>query len=433
MCRRSNNVGSRRTALRLGVRVWSLVLLATVALVACSKASRQTGPVSPSIQKEAPVPNRAILAEPEIRVAVARAAGAVQIQAGARPARLADRDGRDLGELPADQLLRVRAAEGGLVIELAGRELSDGACLDVRATEGLLRVNGQELAPRVTLILAGNAMTVIARLNLEEYLAGVLAGEVPYERWAAEALKAQAVTSRSYALFQMKTHAGDIFDVEANESSQVFKPGLRNHPILTGAVSATRGQAVTCQGRLFPAYFHSTCGGATCPAERVFTDQPPVATLGGVSCPFCRISPAYQWTARLNKEALRQRLAAAPELAAARLGAVQTIEAVAGEKMSGRAETVRVTHAGGVAALPANRFRLVVGSHELKSVLWDRVTDLGDAFEIQGRGFGHGVGLCQYGSQGMGLQNYTYEQILGFYFPGGELTTLYGGAVTAGR
>jgi stage II sporulation protein D len=86
---------------------------------------------------------------------------------------------------------------------------------------------------------------------------------------------------------------------------------------------------------------------------------------------------------------------------------------------------VKVHHSGGILSLQGNAFRLAAGPKELKSLSFETITERGDAIEITGAGFGHGVGLCQWGSQGLAQTGYGYAQILGKYFPGAELTKAY--------
>jgi stage II sporulation protein D len=220
----------------------------------------------------------------------------------------------------------------------------------------------------------------------------------------------------------MKARASEPYDVETTEASQVFHLGASD-PILQTAVSATRGQVVTCGGKLFPAYFHSTCGGATTAAERVFPDRATAATLRGASCAFCQHSPSYQWSWQVEKTELGRRL-----------GLGQPVLGLeAATDPTGRAESVRVRYAGGERTFLGNQFRLAASSRELKSMWWTSVSDTGTQFRFEGRGFGHGVGMCQYGSDGMARAGHSCAEILGLYFPGGELTTLYSGTTTAGR
>lgn len=402
-------------------------MVTILALFSCTK-KRKAEPVAQRPAPGAPqVP--AELNEPEIRVAVRKMVSAANFHAPAG-LNVQSPDGGAGSWRLAPGGVSVQADAGGVSVN--GRRMN-GAVLTSLEPGRFLALDGQELAPKAVIYPSGGALTVIAYLPLESYLAGVLAGEVPYARWHPEALKAQAVASRSYALFQMKSRAREAYDVEADVMSQVFKSGQHHEPVLEQATSATRGLVVTYQGRLFPAYFHSTSGGHTEDVASVFPEQASIAPLAGARSPFSSISPVYTWTATLDKEALRGKLAAAPEVNGQPVGALRDLRFLTSARSPRRAEVVEVIHANGSFRLPANRFRLIAGAGQLRSVWIDRTIDRGSAFEFQGRGFGHGVGMCQYGSQGMAQQGYRFEQILGLYYPGADMTKLYGGSSTAMR
>ena len=90
-----------------------------------------------------------------------------------------------------------------------------------------------------------------------------------------------------------------------------------------------------------------------------------------------------------------------------------------------RVQSVSIKHSNGVSQMQGNAFRLAVGPKDLKSLLFGQVIDRGDALEIAGGGFGHGVGLCQYGMEGMAAAGQPYVNILGTYFPSAALTRIY--------
>lgn len=379
-----------------------------------------------------PIPNT--LAEPQIRVAVLKEVPEVRLDAPGALS-ITGMDGQELSPKHRTGMgCVINSIPGGLAIN--GVPHPGLRKLRLESTSMLLLAS-QELARTVDLYREperGGLLTLVAHIPMERYLAGVLAGEVPYRRWGAEALKAQAIASRSYALYQMQQHAQDPYHVEASVMSQVFKPASEYPAVLTAAVHATRGLVLTCDGRLFSAYFHSTCGGRTAAAVSVFPGQTPLRTLAGVNCPYCTGSPSYRWQASLAKDELTRRLRRCPDLNGQPLDSVQSVlftSSGASGRDNARAEQVLITHSGGRVTLPANRFRLAIGAGELKSVLIEAATERAEVIEFSGRGFGHGVGLCQYGSQGMAERGLSCEQILGHYYPGGDLTKFYGDPIGA--
>ena len=373
---------------------------------------------------------------PDIRVAVLKDVQSIRISTGASEARILGQNGIELRRLPANSNFQFSTGPAGLI--LPGGQIVNDANITVEslALDQRLRLNEQEMAPRLIVhrpppsrmpVSAG--MTVIARLNLEAYLEGVLAGEVPVDRWRPEALKAQAIASRSYAYYELKKNVAEPYDVECTVMSQMFCPGGRCNPAAGTALLATQGLVLTINNALFPAYFHSTCGGHTEAGLSVFPDQPAARAVGAAVCAYCAQSPYYRWQAALNKDALEQKLKAAYPSIGKLLGVEfydatgSAIEAASGNPR--RAASVRVRHTAGVLQLPGNQFRLLAGPRELKSLLFEQVTDRGRMLEISGGGFGHGVGLCQFGSQGLAQAGRTYPEILGLYYPGASLKKMY--------
>jgi stage II sporulation protein D len=404
-----------------------------IGLFSCKEVAQKPREIQ---EVQASPPPATVLGAPEVRVAMIRDAQELRLSATDGTLVVKNGNGSVLAQIAQKGEAVLRMSSGGLSID--GKPLGPARSVRVARTgdSGRVLIDGVELGEKADLFLdptRNNTLTAVAYIGIEEYLVGVLAGEVPYDRWGAEALKAQAITSRTYALYQMKIHANEAFDVESTVMSQVFKPGNRNNVVLNRAVNGTRGLVLTSGGRIFPAYFHSTCGGATVRGASVFVDSPAVGTLNGVACPFCAQSPSYRWHAELSRDEITKRLRAFPDLAGQTIGTVQGLDFLGGTSASPRAEGVRVRHSGGVLTMNANRFRIAVGPGVLKSVMFERVTATPTGFAFDGRGFGHGVGLCQYGSNGMAEKSYTCEQILGFYYPGGELTKVYGERTTASR
>lgn len=406
------------------------VLVTLVSLFSCKEVKTRQ-----EVQEvQAPPPPAAVLGAPEIRVAVVRDAREVRVAASIGGIRVLNASGTQILQVPEGREAVFAPVAGGLALN---GQVLNGAVRLVRIFESArLLTNGAEMSRQIDLYqdaARGGTLTAVAYIGLEEYLTGVLAGEVPYDRWGAEALKAQAITSRSYALFQMKLRANEPYDVESTVMSQVFKPGHRNNVVLNSAVNATRGLVLTSGGKLFPAYFHSTCGGSTVRGSAVFADSPAVSPLNGVACPYCTHSPSYRWTAAIARDEIARKLRAFPDCAGQNIGIITALDFLGATGLNPRAQTVRVRHANGEFTMHSNRFRLAVGPGVLKSVGLERAVPQGETFSFAGRGFGHGVGLCQYGSNGMSERGFTCEQILGFYFPGGELTKLYGDRATASR
>ncbi len=262
------------------------------------------------------------------------------------------------------------------------------------------------------------SLDVINRLELDDYLKGV----VPFEgnpSWALEALKAQAVASRTFALTRMIAQRGDEYDVSAGVTSQVYAGKQIENEKTDQAVDSTRGEVLLYKGKVFPAYYHSTCGGATTAADLVWRVKP-LPPLGGVECKFCQRSPHYKWEAVVTPAEIKQKLA--------KQGMpVQAVLGVRTDKVdkTGRAHKLVIQSTWAEKSVDADAFRVWIDPMHLKSSLITkiRVNDAG-AFVFKGRGWGHGVGMCQFGMKYLGELGYGYREILENYYPGAQLSKL---------
>jgi stage II sporulation protein D len=196
----------------------------------------------------------------------------------------------------------------------------------------------------------GRAVLAVNELSIEKYLAGVVAAEMPAS-WAAEALKAQAVVARSYALRSRRP--GERFDVYADVRSQVYRGTAAETPTTDAAVRATRGLAVHYGSEVAQTFFHSTSGGRTAGNEEGF---------GGTPLPYLRpvedrhddISPVHTWSVTLSDRQTGRML---DEL---RLGRLEDVR-VASRSATGRAETVDVVGSEGTIQVSGREIRRLLG------------------------------------------------------------------------
>lgn len=276
---------------------------------------------------------------------------------------------------------------------------------------------------------------ILARLPIEEYLYGVVAGEVPTS-WPLEALRAQAVASRSFAYFEIRSRRGEEYDVHASTRSQVWRPSLAVEPQVKRAVDSTAGIVVTEKNALIKTFFHSECGGFTADARWVFT-KTPILALSGVRCPRCsqRENRPTSWSVTYTKQEIMSRLTKAGLIKQpGELRAIQALDpsgSPLGRKL-GRAVTMELTMAGGrgaVLRIPANEFRLAMGSDRQNIASTYMTVDGGDEARVtfSGLGWGHGVGLCQYGAAyAADKMGYNFLDILALYYPGSKPVRLWG-------
>lgn len=349
-----------------------------------------------------------------IRISIGQGLPSVSLESDS-PYRVLDGEGKVL--LSADRLKgEIRPLGAGLA--LAGHRFHQTA-LRLESSGGGLQVNGRTYRGSLWIHRENeHSLLLVNVVLLEDYLKGVLPWEAN-PAWTAEALKAQAIASRTYALFKVIENRNGSFDLSHDVMSQVYGGRTSEKAATSEAVDATRGVILTYRGKIFPAYFHSTCGGGTTHAEYIW-DVEPHPAFKGVLCNFCRISKHYHWqaeyTTREIEAILKRKKIFAP--------AIERI-VPADKDTYQRARTFVVETRTGKYKIHGNDFRLAMDPSRFKSTLIDKVDKEGDRFIFKGRGWGHGVGLCQYGMKALADLGYTAEEILKYYYPGAEIRKYY--------
>jgi stage II sporulation protein D len=246
----------------------------------------------------------------------------------------------------------------------------------------------------------------VARVALESYVERAVAGEV-WADWPAEALRAQAVVARTYALHQRLRNSAGPHDVEASVISQRVGRGPVP-PRIREAVHATRGQYLSWSDAPILAAFHSSAGGRTASALEVWGEDLPY--LRPVES-FDDAAPDFFWTYQIAVADLRAALREAGFEPSGRPRA-RVVE----RTDSGRAARVELL---GV-QLSGLDLRQVLGGRALRSALFDVKLEQ-DQVRFLGSGAGHGVGLCQWGARELALRGKRYPEILAHYYPGTRL------------
>jgi stage II sporulation protein D len=261
---------------------------------------------------------------------------------------------------------------------------------------------------------------VVARMDLDAYLAGVLPSEMPAS-WPLEALKAQAVAARSFVLRTAYERRNRHYDVDSTIMDQVYKflTEVKSHPEwrerVARAIGETRGQLLKDKrGRIVKAFYSADCG---CQTEDPKFVWGKVEALQSVKDPTCGIRKPRQWDMNLTKAEVRDKLVAALELPAdTNLGTVQ----VAGRTPTGRvAKVVATLDVDGKSKkfiINSQQFRKAFGFEKIRSTDF-KLRWLGDQMQILGSGMGHAVGLCQTGAKALAESGMGYEEILKTYYP----------------
>ena len=422
-------------------------------------------------------PARPVGTDPVLRILV-RAAPAIDLGGSGTVLRLSDARGQVLYVLAPGQSLRLRSGARGVILERSsstpgvpsGPLASDASrpaalatvapalagelpevWVDSAAPGGLVPLGAAQYRGRLRVVPLGDRLQAVNFIGLESYLPSVVGSEMP-AKWPLAALRAQAIAARTYAMAQRRP--GQLFDLQATVASQVYKGVGAETTSTRQAVAQTNGQVLLYRGRLIDAVFHSCSGGSTENSGEIWNRQLPYLT----SVPdFDQVSPVRNWSKSFEPQELRR--------AFVEIDGVTAIEPLV-TSTSGRIRQARVTGPGG---------QLVVSGAELRRRLGLRSTlvrfqllapardgvetataepapaprpSSGFRFRLPppppplppvaglsgsvqraaaptlmaiGHGFGHGVGMSQWGAYGMALRGKSHAEILRHYYQGAEL------------
>jgi stage II sporulation protein D len=357
---------------------------------------------------------------------------------------VSDPSGARLAEIPAGEPWQVRAGGAGLVAASpGGAAIAPAERLEIVSPDPdvLVQVNGRAYRGAISALRDPTGLTVVNRVPLESYLAGVVSAEMG-RRSAVEqeALRAQAIVSRTYALRNLRRWDAQGFDLYATVADQVYGGAGAETPEGREAVELTRGQVLTYGGGPIDAFFYSTCGGRTADGTEVFraADRPylrSVPDLAGDGTAYCSISPRYRWHEEWTGEALsatlRRTLPAAAGVPGSEVGDVRDVR-VAYRTPSGRVGGLSIGLAREEVQVEGPSVRRVLTSPSgeiLRSAVFTlTVTGAGrrvTRLAVDGSGAGHGVGFCQWGAVGRSRAGQGHERILSAYYPGAVLQRFY--------
>ncbi|MCA9400370.1 MAG: SpoIID/LytB domain-containing protein [Candidatus Omnitrophica bacterium] len=252
-------------------------------------------------------------------------------------------------------------------------------------------------------------LLLVNKLPLERYIKGVLYHEVT-DRWPMEAMKAQAVAARTYAVYQLESNQKQFFDVTSDIYSQVYGGRSAEKFRTNIAVDETRGEVLTYNGKIVPAYFHSNCGGHTEDVRELWNHD--LEPLYGRICEFCSNAAHSHWKRNFQSSEVQKTL----NERGMNVGLIKEI-IIKDKNQSGRIRTLEIhTREGKTHTISGKKFREYLGPNQLKSNKYDIVMK-GYYFDVIGQGWGHGVGMCQWGAYEMARKRNTYTEILQYYYP----------------
>ena len=306
-----------------------------------------------------------------------------------------------------------------LIVKKEGSGISVGGMIlrSLKITSpGFVQINGKGYRGHLEVYPSDKGLLVVDEMLLEHYLVGLINCEIS-SQWPLEAVKAQAVVARTFALFQKQARKNLLYHLESTVYDQVYGGSDIEDSRAVLAVEETRGEVVSYNGKIIQAFFHSSCGGHTEASEHVWSDKVPY--LQGVECTYCMKSPSVLWEQALTPKKIETLLRAAGY----NVTDLQRIQ-VKSRYPSGRIEYLEVVSANGTVTIPAVAFRKIVGYGVIRSTNFE-VKLVDNDFVFVGTGYGHGVGLCQWGAKQRAEDGFSYREILSYYYPGTRVVNYY--------
>lgn len=372
-----------------------------------------------------PGPSRAVPRSPSARVFDGAMGGPplrILLKIGGRGLKASAPDGLELwsesgvalAQIPEASHARLEARSGHLTLD--GDDLGVAKAW-VRALEKGqdVRVDGRRYRGGLVLEAVGGRLALVNVVGLEDYLRGVLPPEVG-PQGPAQALEAQAVAARSFAVAEAEEASGRDWDLEDGAQSQMYGSRDAERPATDAAVRATRGQVLEWRGKVAHAFFHSNSGGWTADAGEVWKGHATPDYLSGVLDTWSENQRHYRWNCSMSLAEAGSLLARAGLLR----GALADVEPLS-RSSSGRWVALNLVDTEGRSAhVGANEFRRALGADRVRSTRFS-VRRVGDRLVFDGRGWGHGVGMSQEGAFAMARAGWDYRAILYFYYPGTSL------------
>lgn len=359
-------------------------------------------------------------------------------------------DGAILAVQDAGRTWSVERADANGLVSLGRPDRADPIAVAAPVTvrterpEDFVVVNGKRYRGEALVLFGSTGVTIVNRLPLESYLPSVVALELGFRNPSdRQAVMAQAVAARTYALRYRGRREALGFDVFPTDADQVYGGVEAEKPEVTDAAERTVGRILTWRGEPIQALFHSTCGWSTEAAGRVFQNGEPAPYLRAVSDRsgrgqdgyYCAMSPRFRWREEWDGASLNAMLARTLPVAlgqrASNLGRVTDVR-VSRTTPTGRAAELVIETTGGAFTVPQGRIREV-----LRPAADRQLNSTGIQLHVEkqggelvrvvaaGAGYGHGVGMCQFGAVGRARAGWDYRRILATYYHGTTLERVY--------
>ena len=355
--------------------------------------------------------------QPEITVGLSQGASGVRLAATVGSLHVYEESNKNqILEVPPGKEVDIHILQAQFLVN--GQEIKGDHLVIQPDDTGFVKVNGVPYRGYITL-LKKNGLTIINNVKVEDYLYGVVPKEMP-PNWSTEALQAQSVAARTFALKNRKRHSAEGFDLCSTSHCQVYEGMAAETRTTTDAVNHTRGEVLFYKGSVIDALFHTDSGGMTESSENVW----------GSSVPYLRAVPEIQmqtqpWSRTISVESLvrsveqnGRSLGTPKEIRLSPL----TIGRGSGDRTpSGRVRSIEFIGTKGRVVLSGNELRSMFS---LPSTLFSVRFDRGEVI-FSGYGSGHGLGLSQWGAKAFADKGKSYKDILFHYYTGVTLEKLY--------
>jgi len=428
------------------VRRAALPTAALTALAVAACARRYVSASGGSIERAAPAPARARSASDQpLRVGLT-AANASRISASGDWQLYAGDGARLVARVPSSEAWRIERNGDrlrGVGPDGVASVWQTGALVARPSGSALLAVNGKHYRGELLFVPKDTGVVVVNRVRMDDYLRGVVPLEIgTRDPRDSAAVQAQAVTARSYAYVHTgASSTSRPYDITASVADQLYGGADVETPVSNAAVNSTRGLVLQYAGRVVNAPYHSACGGTTAAADEIWrTQSEPYLQrvsdqIPGTNRYYCDIAPRFRWTRTMEGETLRaalvKYLASYTATPGGYPGTPRDVE-IDTRTPSGRVGTLKVATDRGNYVLRGNDIRYVLrppGGEILNSTFFTVETTTGregavDRLTIRGSGYGHGVGMCQWGDIGRARAGQDFRTILQTYYPGTNVAPL---------
>jgi stage II sporulation protein D len=340
-----------------------------------------------------------------LRVAIER--GVNQVKVGSSTSAVVkDHTGKTLGQLPAMSSFSAQAIPGGVALD----RWQSGLFWIEPTGDGFVYIGDRWYRGRTLVVPTDNGLDAVNWVDLEEYLYSVIGGEMD-AGWPEEALKAQAIAARTYALYKRNEQRNNpTFDLGASPDRwQIYKGVMSESPRIYNAVDATAGQVLTHNNQIILSVFHACSGGHTENVEDVWGN--PLAYLRAVQDYDQNIS-ACNWVNTFT-----------PEEISSKISGVGHVKDMIPEAHSpfGSVKALKIVGDQGTKVLKGEEVRTAL---KLRSTRFRVNRQQDGKFVLEGLGFGHGLGMSQWGAYNLARQGANHLQILGHYYRGVALTPI---------